>query len=73
MSNPSTKNLPGGKSSRFGFIGNIIAELRKVVWPTRNETIKLTGLVLIVALVMGLLLGAVDYGFSFLVDKVFVP
>ena len=73
MSNPSTKNLPGGKSSRFGFIGNIIAELRKVVWPTRRETAYLTTLVLIVALVMGLLLGAVDYGFSFLVDKVFIP
>ena len=73
MSNPSTKNLPGGKSSRFGFIGNIIAELRKVVWPTRRETTYLTTLVLIVAIVMGLLLGAIDYGFSLLVDKVFVP
>jgi preprotein translocase subunit SecE len=73
MSNPSTKNLPGGKSSRFGFIGNIIAELRKVVWPTRNETIYLTVLVLIVAGVVGMMLGAIDYGFSYLVDVVFVP
>ena len=73
MSNPTTKNLPSGKSSRFGFFGNIIAELRKVVWPTRRETVYLTVLVLIVAAVVGLVLGAIDYGFSFLVDKVFVP
>ena len=73
MSNPSTKNLPSAKSSRFGFFGNIVAELRKVVWPTRRETVYLTTMVLIVAVVVGLVLGAIDYAFSFFVDKVFVP
>jgi preprotein translocase subunit SecE len=35
-------------------------ELRKVSWPTRQEAVQLTGLVLIVMVVMGLFLGLVD-------------
>lgn len=58
--------------SRFRFIGDIIAELKKVVWLSRRETIYLTTLVLIVTLAMGILLGAVDYGFTQLVDKLFL-
>lgn len=58
--------------SRFRFIGDIIAELKKVVWLSRREAIYLTTLVLIVTLAMGILLGAVDYGFTQLVDKLFL-
>jgi len=57
---------------RFRFIGDIIAELKKVVWLTRREAIYLTTLVLIVAMAMGILLGAFDYGFTQLVDKLFL-
>ena len=58
--------------SRFRFIGETIAELRKVVWLTRREITYLTVLVLIVSLAAGLILGAVDYGFSGLVEKIFL-
>ena len=56
-------------SSRFRLIGEIIGELKKVVWLTRREAIYLTALVLIVAAAAGIVLGALDYGFSGLVDK----
>ena len=55
-------------SSRFRFFGEIISELKKVVWLTRREAIYLTALVLIVAAVAGMVLGALDFGFSDLVD-----
>ena len=58
--------------SRFRFIIDIIAELKKVVWLSKREAIYLTALVLIVATAIGLLLGAVDYGFTQLVDKLFL-
>ena len=58
--------------SKFRFIGEIIAELRKVVWLTRREAIYLTVLVLIVAIATGLVLGSLDYGFTQLVDKLFL-
>ena len=57
---------------RFRFIGEIIAELRKVVWLTRREAAYLTILVLIVAVIVGLVLGALDYGFTRLVDGLFL-
>ena len=60
------------KSSRFRFISETIAELKKVVWLTRREVVYLTLLVLIVAIVAGLVLGAVDYGFTQLVNDVFL-
>jgi len=58
------------KKRRFTFFADIIGELRKVVWPTRQETIRLTLIVIGLCVVMGLLLGAVDYAFSELVAKV---
>ncbi|MEE9399602.1 MAG: preprotein translocase subunit SecE [Dehalococcoidales bacterium] len=63
---------PGRIRSRFRFIGETIAELRKVVWLSRREVIYLSTLVLIVSIAAGIFLGAVDYGFSGLVEKVFI-
>jgi len=56
------------KQSRFRFFGGIIGELKKVVWLTRREAIYLTTLVLVVAAIAGIFLGAIDYGFSGLID-----
>ena len=55
--------------SRFRFISEIIAELKKVVWLSKREALYLTVLVLIVAVTVGLVLGAIDIGFTGLVDK----
>ena len=60
------------KRSRFRFIGEIIAELKKVVWLTRREVAYLTFMVLVVAIIVGLILGAFDYGFTQLVDEFFL-
>jgi len=58
--------------SRFRFISETIAELKKVVWLTRREAAYLTALVLIVAIIAGLVLGVIDYGFTKLVNGVFL-
>ena len=68
MTHPTTKR----SGSRFRFISETIAELKKVVWLTRREAAYLTVLVLIVAISVGLVLGAIDYGFTSLVDKLFI-
>jgi len=60
------------KRSRFRIIGETIAELRKVVWLTKREAAYLTFLVLVVAIIVGLILGAFDYGFARLVDGFFL-
>jgi preprotein translocase subunit SecE len=56
----------------FGFIGEIIGELRKVTWPTRQESIRLTVMVLIICAVIGVILALLDYGFGRLVQDVFL-
>ena len=58
------------KKRRFTFFSDIVGELKKVVWPTRQETMRLTLIVIGLCVVMGLILGAVDYGFSTLIAKV---
>ncbi len=67
MKAPTKKRL-----SISRFIGEIVAELKKVTWLSRREAVYLTGLVLIVAAAVGIILGALDYGFSLLVDKLFI-
>lgn len=59
-------------TGRFRFFGDIIAELKKVVWLSRREVIYLTALVTIISLAFGIMLGLVDYGFTNLVEKVFL-
>jgi preprotein translocase subunit SecE len=44
-----------------------VGELRKVVWPTREEALRLTGLVLTVIVVMSIILGLFDLLFAELV------
>jgi len=62
-----------GIASRFQFITNIIAELKKVTWPSRQEAIRLTIMVLIVCIVAGIFLGLADFGFTRLVEYAFMP
>jgi preprotein translocase subunit SecE len=44
------------------YIKNSIAEMQKVVWPTRKQAIQLTVLIIVVSLVIGLALSALDAG-----------
>ena len=48
--------------------GEVVGELRRVTWPTRQETMRLTLMVISVSVVIGIFLGIVDLGFSRLVD-----
>ncbi|MGH2606217.1 MAG: preprotein translocase subunit SecE [Anaerolineales bacterium] len=41
-----------------------VAELRKVNWPTRQEAMRMTGIVLAVVAVTGAILGLLDFAFS---------
>ena len=57
----------------FNSIAEIINELKKVVWlKWPGEVLYLTGLVLIVTIAAGIVLGALDFGFTELVDRIFV-
>ncbi len=44
-----------------------IGELRKVVWPTKEEAWRMTKIVLVVVLGMAVFLGVIDFAFSKLI------
>lgn len=47
-----------------------VGELHKVVWPTRHNALRLTWIVIIVMVVMGAVLGLLDFGFTKLISLI---
>jgi preprotein translocase subunit SecE len=62
-SKANAKSAPA-KKSRFHFFVEVVAELRKAHWPTRQEALRLSILVLIVIIVVGAILGVLDLAFT---------
>ncbi len=66
--------MPAKDKDRKGRVGRldraqeslreIRSELRKVVWPTRQEAVNLTMIVIGVSAAVGVFLGLVDFGFA---------
>ncbi|HEX9664244.1 MAG TPA: preprotein translocase subunit SecE [Patescibacteria group bacterium] len=44
-------------------------ELKKVVWPTRKETMNHTFIVIVISLGVAIFLGALDFVFSFGIER----
>ena len=55
-----------------GWLEEIVSELKKVTWPTREETAYLTTVVIIVAVAAGVVLGVVDIFFNWLIDNLLI-
>ena len=60
------------KKSKMYFFVEVVQELRKARWPTRQETIRLSILVIVLCGITGAVLGAFDYGFTKLVANLFL-
>lgn len=77
-SRPTTSDAPRVQSLLYRLthpraILAIIDELRKVVWPSRQETANLTVVVLVVAIAVGIFLGAIDFGLNRVVEETLLP
>jgi len=53
------------------FLSEVIAELRKVSWPTRTVLLQSTAVVLVVVAIVSAYLAALDAVFSRLIDAIF--
>jgi preprotein translocase subunit SecE len=67
----SKKTRKGGKRGKKGplkrlalFYRQIVAELRKVVWPSRNQLTTYTTVVIVFVVIMIGLVTVIDYGLS---------
>ena len=54
----------------FNYLSASRAELAKVTWPTRRQTVRLTFVVIIFSVVFAAILGALDLAFSTLLQYV---
>lgn len=55
-----------GKITKF--LQEVRAEFDKVKFPSREQTIKLTTIVLIVSLILGIYIGAIDFGLTKIIE-----
>jgi preprotein translocase subunit SecE len=53
------------------FVRQVIAELRKVIWPTRKELFTYTAVALVFILIMTAIVTSLDYGFTKAVVAIF--
>ena len=53
------------------FVRQVVAELRKVIWPTRHELVTYTTVALVFIMVMVAIVTSLDYGFTKLIIAVF--
>ena len=53
MEKPAASKIPNPGN----FIREVVAELKKVTWPTRHETLKLTVVVIVISVIVGLFIG----------------
>jgi len=51
---------PDFKGGPVGFLKEVRNELKKVTWPTREQVIKLTIVVVVISLVFGIYIGGLD-------------
>jgi len=58
MDKPNTPSIPNVAPVQF--INEVIAELKRVTWPTRDETMKLTVVVIAISILVGAFIGGLD-------------
>ena len=62
---PRPSGGPGGKPTRF--VRESISEMRKVLWPSRNELVTYSTVVIIFVVIMVAIVAGLDIGFAKLV------
>lgn len=51
---------PRATTAQTQMFDGLMSELRKVSWPTRQETVRLTMVVVLISLIIGLYVGIID-------------
>ena len=58
---PPTGRLTGWVGRTRSFLVAVREELKKVTWPTRDELVKATRMILVLSIVLGITIGLMDY------------
>jgi preprotein translocase SecE subunit len=66
---PRAPVAPAG--DRVGYFKGVWEELRKVIWPTRSELWRMTGIVIATVVIFAALIGGADYGLGLMVKQLY--
>jgi preprotein translocase subunit SecE len=72
------KSMSVNSSERLGlfsrmalFLRQVMFELKKVVWPTKEQMVTYTAVVVVFVIIMGLIIAALDFAFVQIVLLIF--
>jgi preprotein translocase subunit SecE len=52
------------------FLREVRAEMEKVVWPTRHQSIQLSIMVIVISVIVGAYIGGLDFSFTNLLNSI---
>ena len=58
---PRTNRLTGWVGRTRQFLVGVREEMKKVTWPTRDELVKATRMIVVLSIVLGITIGLMDY------------
>lgn len=53
-----------------GFLGEVRGEIKKITWPNRQETMRMTAIVVAITLAVSIYLGGLDYLYTYLMGLI---
>ena len=66
-----TTRPKGERTTPAQFFREVVSEMKKVAWPTRAETMRLSLIVFVAIVILGAFIFAIDLGFGQLTDFLF--
>jgi preprotein translocase subunit SecE len=63
---PTGNRVTGWVGQTRGFLLAVREEMRKVTWPTRDELIKATRMIIVLAIALGIAIGLMDWLLQFI-------
>ena len=58
---PALPAATAGRGGPIGYLRGVWEELKKVVWPARDELLRMTGIVIATVIIFAALVGGADY------------
>lgn len=65
---PQANSSTAGRVNPARFFSEVKSEFKKVTWPPKDQVVRLTGVVIIISLVVGLFIGSLDFIFTKLIQ-----
>jgi preprotein translocase subunit SecE len=63
---PTGNRVTGWVGQTRGFLVAVREEMRKVTWPTRDELVKATRMIIVLAIALGIAIGLMDWLLQFI-------